>query len=117
MLLLLFTIGYCIIVQFLDISYAVGIYLIGLALVKGFMSEQFVDIFNLYKTKFLYKRIGFKSSFLELLSLILIFINILLIDFEPFTLFEIVYVVFLLIFVYVFYFGESLKPLAKKEWE
>lgn len=102
MYLLLFTIIYCVITQVLNIGYgpAMGIYLIGLSLVKGFLSEELKDVFNFKKTKYLYEKNGFKDSLMELLSLVLIFINSYLIDYEPFSLFEYVFMFFLIALVY-----------------
>ncbi len=89
MYLLLFTMIYCVITQVLNIAYgpAMGIYIIGLGLVKGFFSEELKDVFNSRKAKFVYEKNGFKDSLLDLLSLVLVYINSYLIDYEPFTLF------------------------------
>lgn len=100
--LLLFTIIYCVITQVLNIAYgpAMGIYLIVLGLVKGFFSEELKDVFNFKKTKYLCEKNGFKDSLMELLSLMLIFINSYLIDYEPFSLFEFVFLFFLIALIY-----------------
>ena len=107
MYLLLFTIIYCVITQVLNMSYgpAMGIYLIGLGLVKGFFSEELKDVFNFKKTKYLYEKNGFKDSLMELLSLMLIFINSYLIDYEPFSLLSLFICFFFLHFYIVSYFG------------
>lgn len=116
MYLLLFTIVYCIITQVLNISYllAMGIYLIGFCLVKGFLKEEIKDIFNLKETKYLYKKNGFKDSAMELLSLILIFINSFIIDYEPFSIFEFVYMFFLIVFAYRFIFWGITRTIREK---
>lgn len=116
MYLLLFTIIYCVITQVLNISYelAMGIFIIGLGLVKGFLSEEQKDIFNLKKAKYLYEKIGFKDSVMELLSLILIFINSYLIDYDPFSLFEFVYMFFLIALVYRFLFWGITRKIRKR---
>ena len=113
--LLLFTIIYCVITQVLNIGYGptMGIYLIGLGLVKGFFSEELKDVFNFKKTKYLYEENGFKDSLMELLSLILIFINSYLIDYEPFSLFEFVYMFFLIALVYRFVFWGITRTITK----
>ena len=102
--LLLFTIIYCVITQVLNISYgpAMGIYLIGLGLVKGFLSEEPKDIFNLIRIRYLYEKNGLKDSLMELLSLVLIFINSYLIDYEPFFFSSLFICFFLLHFYTVF---------------
>ena len=78
MYLFLFTIIYCVITQVLNIGYgpAIGIYLIALGLVKGYLSEELKDVFNFIKTKHLFNKIRFKDSLMELLSLLLIYINL-----------------------------------------
>ena len=115
MYLLLFTIIYCIITQVLNISYgpAMGIYLIGLGLVKGFFSEEQKDVFNFKRTKYLYEKNGLKDSLMELLSLVLIFINSYLIDYEPFSLFEFVYMFFLIALLYRFLFWGITRTVRK----
>ncbi|GAB3796905.1 hypothetical protein [Virgibacillus kimchii] len=114
--LLLFTIIYCVITQVLNIGYllAWGIYLIGLGLVKGFLSEELKDVFNFRETKFLYERYGFKDSLMELLSLILIFINSYLIDYVPFTPFEFVFMFFVIAIVYRFLFWGITQTIRKR---
>jgi len=104
--LLLFTIIYCVLIQVLNISYgpAMGIYLIVLGLVKGYLSEELKDVFNFKKTKYLYEKNGFKDSLMELLSLTLIFINTYFSINEPFSLFEFAYMFFLIALVYRFVF-------------
>ena len=106
MYLFLFTILYCVITQVLNIGYlpAMGVYLIGLILIKGVFCEELKDVFNFKKTKYLYEKNGFKSSLMELLSLMLIFINSYLIDYEPLSFFEYVYLLFLIALVYRFLF-------------
>lgn len=81
-----------------------GIYLTGFGLFKGFLSEEPKDIFNFKPTKYLYQKSGLKNSLIELFSLVLIFINSYLIDYEPFTIFEFVYTSFLIAIVYRFLF-------------
>ena len=107
MFLLLFTIIYCLITQIVNIDYgpAMGIYIIVLSLVKGFLSKEIKDVFNFYKTNYLYEKNGFKDSLMELLSLMIIFINSYLIDYEPFSLFEFAYLfaVFAVVYRFVFW--------------
>lgn|SRR5690625_3786605 len=106
MILLLFTILYCVITQILNITYllALGIYLIGLGLVKGYFSEELKGVFNLKKTKQLYENNGLKDSLTELLAVILVFFNSYLIDYEPFSLIDFIYFIFLIALVYRFLF-------------
>jgi hypothetical protein len=105
--LLIVTIIYCLITQFVNVDYgpAMGIYLITIGIVKGLLSEEYKDVFNRDKTKYLYERNGFKDSLMELLSLILIFVNSYLIDYEPFSLIEFafLFVVFALVYRFVFW--------------
>lgn len=116
MYLLLFTIIYCVITQVLNIDYgpAMGIYLIGLGLVKGYFSEELKDVFNFQKTKFLSEKNGFKDSLLELLSLVLIYINSILIDYEPLTLFEFVYLFAGFAILYRFLFWGIIRIIWKR---
>ena len=114
--LLLFTIMYCIITQVLNIDYgpAMGIYLIGFGLVKGYLSEELKDVFNFRKTKYLFEKNGLKDSLMELLSLTLIFINSYFIAYEPFSLFEFAYMFFLIALVYRFVFWGITRTIRKK---
>lgn len=116
MYLLLLTIIYCVITQVLNIEYgpAMGIYLIGLGLVKGFFSEELKDVFNLQKNKFLYEKNGFKDSLIDLLSLVLVYINSYLIDYEPFTLFEFVYLFAGFAILYRFLFWDITQKIRKR---
>ena len=93
MYLILFTIVYCFITQLINISYgpALGVFLLVFGFLKGFFSNKHSDFLNIESSKKLYKKNGFKDSLLELLSLVLVYINSYLIDYEPFTLFEFVY--------------------------
>lgn len=116
MYLLLFTIIYCVITQVFNMTYlsALAIYLIGLGLVKGFFSEELRDVFNFKKTKYLYEKNGFKDSLMELFSLMFIFINSYLIDYEPFSPFEFVYFFFLIALVYRFLFWGIARTIRKR---
>lgn len=106
MYLILFTIIYCVVTQILNLNlkFALGIYLIGLSVGKGVLSKEIVDVFNFRKTSHLYEKFGFKDSLMELVSLILVFLNAYLIDYEPFTPFEFIWMFFLILIVYRFLF-------------
>lgn len=116
MYLFLFTLIYCVITQMLSLSFAMsfGVYLIGLALIKGLSSEEIKDVFNFKKTRDLYKENSFKDSLMELISLILIFINSYIADYQPFSLFEFVYAFVLLGLVYRFLFWGIIRE--SKKW-
>ena len=117
MYLLLFTVFYCIITQVLNIGYgpAMGIYLIGLSLVKGYFTEELKDVFNFKKTKYLYEENGFKDSLMELLSLLLIYINSYLIDYDPFSLFEFAFLFAGFALVYRFLFWGITRTITKRK--
>lgn len=106
MYLFIFTIIYCLITQIVNIDYgpAMGIYLIFIGIVKGLFSEEYKDVFNYKETKYLYEKNGFKDSLMDLLSLMLIFINSYFIDYEPFSLFEFAFLFAVFAFVYRFVF-------------
>ncbi|WP_404457649.1 hypothetical protein [Sutcliffiella horikoshii] len=114
--LLLFTIVYCVITQLLNISYgpALGIYLIFFGFIKGNFSDKFHDFLNYEPSKIIYKKIGFKDSLIELLSLALVFINSYLIDYEPFSIFEFVYIFVIFIIVYRFAFWGITRTIREK---
>lgn len=114
--LLLFTIIYCVVTQVLNIGYipAMGVYLIGLIFIKGIFSGELKDVFNFKRTKYLYEKNGFKASLMELLSLMLIFINSILIDYEPLSPFDFVYLLFLIVLVYRFLFWGITQAIGKK---
>ena len=117
MYLLLFTIIYCIITQVLNIAYgpAMGIYLIGLGLVKGYFSKELKDVFNFKKTKYLYEKNGFKDSLMDLLSLILIFINSYLIDYDAFSPFEFAFMFVSFALVYRFLFWGITQTITERK--
>lgn len=106
MYLVLFTIIYCVITQIFNLNYALsfGIYLIGLSIVKGFLSKELTDVFNFKKTSYMYEIIGLKDSFMEIIALMLIYINTYLIDYEPLSVFEFIITFFIFILVYRFLF-------------
>ena len=114
--LILFTIIYCFITHLLNIPYgpAFGIILLFFAILKGFFSHELSNISNLESTKSLYKKIGFKASLLELLSLVLIFINAILIDYEPFTIFEFVFLFAMFAVLYRFLFWGITRTIQER---
>lgn len=104
MYLLLFTIIYIVITWVLKFNYilALAIYLIGLAFTKGFLSDKLGSVFNSGHTRDLYEKYGRKDSIIELLSLLLIFTNSYLIDYDPFTLFEFIFISFVIVLTFRF---------------
>lgn len=106
MSLIILTIFYCILTHLFNIDYllALGLYFIVLSFIKGYFSKELKDIFNFKKTKDLYKVNGFNNSITELFSLMLVFINSYLIDYDPFSIFEFVYMFFLILLGYRFIF-------------
>lgn len=118
MYLLLFTIIYCLVTKIpianMDSGPALGIYLIVLALIKGYFSEELKDVFNYKKTKYLFNKIGFKDSTMELLSLILIYINSYLMINESVSLFEFVYLFVGFAIVYRFLFWGITRTIRER---
>lgn len=116
MYLFLFTLIYCVITQMLSFSFEMsfGVYLIGLALIKGISSGEIKDIFNFKKTRDVFKENRFIDSLMELFSLVIVFINAYLIDYEPFSPFEFVYTFFLLVVLYRFLFWGIIRE--SKKW-
>lgn len=115
MYLFLFTVIYCVIIQATNITYELSlIYLFGLVYMKGISSKELKDVFNFKKTKDLYKENRFIDSLMELLSLTLIFSIPYLTDFEPFSLFEFVYMIFLIALLYRFLFWGMIRE--SKNW-
>ncbi|MFK3938212.1 hypothetical protein ACI2JA_12005 [Alkalihalobacillus sp. NPDC078783] len=88
--LILFTLLYSASTWVLSIDYgpALGIYVISLGAVKGYRTKELKDVFNLTKTKVLYKNIGLKDSVIEYLSLSLVFLNSILISVPNYSAFE-----------------------------
>lgn len=116
MYLFLFTLLYCVITQMLSFSFEMsfGVYLIGLALIKGLSSGEIKDIFNFKKTRDVFKENRFIDSLMELFSLVIVFINAYIIDYEPFSPFEFVYTFFLLVVLYRFLFWGIIRE--SKKW-
>ena len=117
MSLILLTFIYCMVTQVLAIDYlfAMGVYIIGFGLVKGYLSDELTAVFNFKKTKNLYEKNGFKDSFMELLSLILIFINSYLLMSESFILFEFIYVFLLIALTYRFLFWGITRTIRERD--
>ena len=109
MYLLLFTIIYCLITQIEIVNIgpgpALGIYLIVLALIKGYYSAELKNVYNFEDTKGLFHKIKLKDSLIELFCLIIIYINAFFMDNEPVSLFEIIFlfVGFVLVYRYIFW--------------
>ncbi len=116
MYLFIFTLIYCVITQMLSFSFEMsfGVYLIGLALIKGLSSGEIKDIFNFKKTRDVFKENRFIDSLMELFSLVIVFINAYIIDYEPFSPFEFVYTFFLLVVLYRFLFWGIIRE--SKKW-
>ena len=114
--LLLITIIYCVITQVLNIGYgpAIGIILIVIGLVKGYLTEELKDVFNIKKTKYLYEKNGFKDSLMELLSLMLIYINSYLIMNEAVSLFEFLFLFVGFTMVYRFIFWGITRTIRER---
>ena len=107
--LFLFTIVYCLVTNVPIVNIgpgpALGIYLIILALIKGYYSAELKDVYNFENTKDLFHKIKLKDSLIELFCLILIYINAFFMDNEPVSLFEIIvlFVGFVLVYRYIFW--------------
>lgn len=116
MILLIITSLYIIISHLLDFTFEffMGTYLIGLCLAKGLISEELKDVFNMQKTKYLYKKNGVGNSLLEMICLILVFINIIVIDYEPLSTFDYVYILFLIIILYRFIFWGTINTISNR---
>ena len=111
------TIIYCFLTHLLTISYgpALGIFLILIGFLKGYLSHAFSNFLNLEKAKVLYKKNGFKDSVLELLSLVLIYLNSIIIDYEKFTLFEYLFLFVGFALVYRFLFWGITRTIREKD--
>lgn len=119
MFLISFTIIYCVVTQFLNLKFtlALGIYLIGLSVGKGVLSKEITDVFNFRRTTHMYEKIGFKDSLMELLSLVMVFLNAYLMFYEPFNPFEFVWMFFLILIVYRFLFWGITRTFRKASIE
>lgn len=115
MYLILFTIIYCIITQMLNLESTLifGIYVIGAGVIKGIFSKELNDVFNINKTSYIYEKVGFRNSLTELISLVLIFANYLLTDYEPLSVSEFIFTVLIFIIVYRFLFWNITLTLKK----
>lgn len=115
--LLIFTIAYCLITQLTNISYgpALGIYLLVFGFLKGYLSHEYRNFLNLESAKELYEKNGRKDSFIELFSLLLIFTNSYLIDYEPFSLFEFLFLVVGIAILYRFLFWGITRTIKERD--
>lgn len=126
MYFLLITIIYCVITQVFNQIYELepvtgiylfmGVYIIGLGLIKGYYSEKLKDVFNFRKFNDIYEIVGLKNSLIELLALMVVFINSYLLDKDPtISPFEFVTLLFVFIFVYRFLFWGITQTIATKQ--
>ena len=115
MYLILFTTIYFVITQILNLesTLVLGIYVIGAGIIKGIFSKELNDVFNIRKTSYIYEKVGFTNSLTELISLLLIFANYLLTDYEPLSIFEFIFAVLIYIIVYRFLFWNITITLKK----
>ena len=115
MYLVLFTIIYCAITRIFNLNYALalGIYLIVLSVGKGILSKELKDVFNFRKINYMYKKVGFADSLMELISLMIIFINSLLIDYKPLSVFDFVFIILIFILIYRFLFWSMITTFKK----
>lgn len=115
--LLLFTIVYCLLTQFTNMSYgpALGIYLLLFGFLKGFLSHDHRNFLNLESSKELYRKNGFKDTSLELLSLLFVYINSSLIDYVPFSLFEYLFLLVGFAVLYRFLFWGITRTIKERE--
>lgn len=119
MYLLLYTIIYCLVTQIaianLEPGPTLGIYLITLAFFKGYFSEELKDVFNFRKTKYLFNKVKIKDSSIELLCLILIYINALFMDYEPVSLLDIIILFVGFVTVYRFLFWGTSRTIRERK--
>lgn len=94
---------------------AFGIILLFFGFLKGFLSNEFSNISNLESSQSLLKKNGFKDSLIELFTLVLIFINSILIDYEPFTLFEYVFLFAVFAVLYRFLFWGITRTILERD--
>lgn len=115
MYLILFTIIYCAITRILNLESTLvfGIYLTGAGIIKGMFSKELKDVFNISKTNYIYQKVGFTNSLTELISLVLIFANYLLTDYETLSVFQFIFPVIIFIIVYRFLFWNITLTLKK----
>lgn len=115
--LLVFTIAYCVIMQLMNVSYgpALGIYLLVFGFLKGFLSHEFSNFLNLESAKELAVKNGRKDSIIELFSLLLIYMNSYLIDYEPFSFFEFLFLFAGIAILYRFLFWGITRTIKERE--
>ncbi|WP_340084280.1 hypothetical protein MHB50_17100 [Siminovitchia sp. FSL H7-0308] len=116
MYLFLFTIIYCLVTRLIDLSFgpALGIYLLAFGFMKGWCSGKLHDFLNLESLRSLYKKNGLKDSLTELSSLILVYANSYFIDYEPFSIFEFIYLFVVFVILYRFLFWGITRTLREK---
>jgi len=88
----------------IDYLLTFGIYLIGFGVVKGVFSERKSDIFNINNTKNLYSEIGMLDTIFEFLSLFIVYVTAYILDYEKFTIYEMLITIFGFLLVYRFLF-------------
>ena len=106
MYLILFTTIYCVIMRIFNLDHTLtfGIYIIGSGIIKGIFSKELKDVFNVEKTSSIYENIGLKDSLMELVSLMLIFINFLFINYESYSILEFLNIILVFTLIYRFLF-------------
>ncbi|EIT86083.1 hypothetical protein A374_07176 [Fictibacillus macauensis ZFHKF-1] len=105
MLLILVTVAFCVVTNTLGVSsFLAFAVLIPVAAAKGIYTDQLKHVFNFKKTKQLYKENGLYNSIMELLSLLLIFMNTFFIDVETLSLGSLIVGLIFLFLLYRFLF-------------
>ena len=116
MYLILFTLVYCFATQLFNVPFemAFGLILVTLAFAKGYLSHEKNNICNLESTKKLYEKNGLKNSLIELLCLLIIFINPSFIEYEAFNKLEYAIIVLLFVLIYRFLFWGTIRTFRER---
>lgn len=117
MYLILFTLVYCLATQLFNVPSepAFGLILVTLAFVKGYVSHEKKNICNFESTKILYKKNGLKDSFIELICLVIIFMNAYFIEYEPFNVWEYGNLILLFVLIYRFLFWGTIRTFRESD--
>ncbi|MFD1928926.1 hypothetical protein ACFSFY_12865 [Sporosarcina siberiensis] len=100
----------------MDFDIAMGIYVIGFGSLKGLLNhdQEYKVVYNFKSTSSLYKKIGFKDSLIELLSLALVLFNGYILSPDTLSPFELVVTLFILAMLYRFLFWGVTQTIKKR---
>ena len=114
-MLTIFTIIVCVASYFININAfsMYFFYVMGFAIVKGFLSNTLKDVFNIRKVKDIYNEVGFMNSLDSFISLLFITVYYVFREYEQFSMGYLVPTVLCYILIYRFLFWDMTYKISR----